>query len=189
MVFKLGGARLVLRFGASCLKIMTNDETKNSGQDCQLQKIYRGFICAANCLQCPFLLAIRLYWGWQFFQTGRGKLGNIEHVTQFFQSLHIPMPEANAWVVAIMECFGGLLLMVGLGSRLVAFALAFDMVIAYLTADAEAVKSIFSDPDKFVQAAPFPFLLMTLIVLAFGPGKISLDWLIGKKLCRKTEKV
>jgi putative oxidoreductase len=97
------------------------------------------------------------------------------------------MPEANAWIVAIMECFGGLLLIAGLGSRLVAFALAFDMVIAYVTADSDALKSIFSDSDKFVQAAPFPFLLMTLTVLAFGAGVFSLDWLIGQKCCRKKE--
>src|SRR5277367_2651424 len=168
---------------------MTKVETKNCENGCIVQKIFRGFICAANFLQSPFLLAIRLYWGWQFFQTGWGKLHNIPHVTEFFQSLHIPMPEANAWVVAIMECFGGLLLMAGLGSRLVAFALAFDMVIAYITADSEALKSIFFDSDKFVQAAPFPFLLMTLTVLAFGAGVFSLDWLIGKKFSKKAETV
>ena len=160
---------------------MTNVETKSCGKFCFFKKCLRGFICATSCLQSPFLLAIRLYWGWQFFQTGWGKLQNIPHVTKFFQSLHIPMPGANAWIVAIMECFGGLLLMAGLGSRLVAFALAFDMIIAYITADSEALKSIFSDSDKFVQAAPFPFLLMTLTVLAFGAGAFSLDWLIGKK--------
>jgi putative oxidoreductase len=96
------------------------------------------------------------------------------------------MPEVNAWIVAIMECFGGLLLMAGLGSRLVAFALAFDMVIAYITADSEALKSIFTDSDKFVQAAPFPFLLMTLTVLVFGAGVFSLDWLMGRIFFRKT---
>src|SRR5271169_718591 len=168
---------------------MTNNETEKSDKICVFQKCYCGFNRAASYLQSPFLLAIRLYWGWQFFQTGWGKLHNIPHVTEFFQSLNIPMPEANAWIVAIMECFGGLLLMVGLGSRLVAFALAFDMVIAYITADSDALKSIFTDSDKFVQAAPFPFLLMTLTVLAFGPGKISLDWLIGKKSCQKKENV
>ncbi len=105
----------------------------------------------------------------------------------FFKSLNIPMPEANAWIVAVMECFGGLLLMAGLGSRLVAFALAFNMVIAYVTADSDALKSIFSDSDKFVGAAPFPFLLMTLTVLAFGAGIFSLDWLIGRKCFLKTK--
>jgi putative oxidoreductase len=80
-------------------------------------------------------------------------------------------------------------LMAGLGSRLVAFALAFDMVIAYVTADSDALKSIFSDSDKFVQAAPFPFLMITLTVLAFGAGKISLDWLIARKCCKDSGKV
>jgi|HubBroStandDraft_2_1064218.scaffolds.fasta_scaffold143862_2 putative oxidoreductase len=153
----------------------------------KLNFLCRLFVKTTNLLQSPFLFAIRLYWGWQFFETGKGKLENIPHVIQFFQSLNIPMPEANAWIVAIMECFGGLLLLAGLGSRLVAFALAFDMVIAYATADSDALKSIFSDSDKFVQAAPFPFLLMTLTVLAFGAGAFSLDWLMGRKCCRKKE--
>jgi len=166
---------------------MTHDEIKSCRKFCLIQKGLNGFASAARCLQSPFLLAIRLYWGWQFFQTGWGKLQNIPHVIQFFQSLHIPMPEANAWIVAIMECFGGLLLMAGLGSRLVAFALAFDMIIAYITADSEALKSIFSDSDKFVQAAPFPFLLMTLTVLAFGAGVFSLDWLVEKIFPPKAE--
>jgi putative oxidoreductase len=151
----------------------------------KLEKFHRLFVRMMNFLQSPFLLAIRLYWGWQFFETGKGKLENIQRVVQFFQTLNIPMPEANAWIVAIMECSGGLLLMAGLGSRLVAFALAFDMVIAYITADSDAVKAVFTDSDKFVQAAPFPFLLMTLTVLAFGAGVFSLDWLIGRKFSKK----
>jgi len=167
---------------------MTKDETEGCGKICMIEQSRRGFCrfnWVASRLQSPFLLAIRLYWGWQFFETGKGKLENIPHVVQFFQSLHIPMPEANAWIVAIMECFGGLLLMAGLGSRLVAFALAFDMVIAYITADSEAFKSIFSDSDKFVKADPFPFLLMTLTVLAFGAGAFSLDWLVKKHSSKK----
>jgi hypothetical protein len=39
---------------------------------------YRLLIRAAACLQSPLLLAIRLYWGWQFFLTGKGKLMNPE---------------------------------------------------------------------------------------------------------------
>lgn len=169
---------------------MTKDETEGCGNICMIEQSRRGFggfNRVAGRLQSPFLLAIRLYWGWQFFQTGWGKLEDIPHVTEFFQSLHIPMPGANVWIVAIMECFGGLLLMAGLGSRLVAFALAFDMVIAYVTADSEALKSFFSDSDKFVQAAPFPFLLMTMTVLAFGAGVFSLDWLVAKTFLQKME--
>jgi hypothetical protein len=52
------------------------------------------------------------------------------------------------------------------------------MSVAYLTADFEAVSNIFSDPDKFVKADPFPFLLTALIVLVFGPGRFSVDALL-----------
>jgi putative oxidoreductase len=60
-----------------------------------------------------------------------------------------------------------------------------------MTADPDRVKAIFSDPDKFVTADEFLFMLTAIIVLIFGPGKFSLDWLIGKKFFKssgKTEK-
>ena len=43
-------------------------------------------------LSHPFLLVFRLYFGYQFFLTGKGKLGNIEGVTRFFDGLGIPAP-------------------------------------------------------------------------------------------------
>ena len=52
------------------------------------------------------------------------------------------------------------------------------MIVAYITADREALGQIFSDPDKFYAAAPYTFLLASLIVLIFGPGKFSLDALL-----------
>jgi hypothetical protein len=79
------------------------------------QQSYRFFIQAAEYLQSPLLLSIRLYWGWQFFLTGKGKLMNLERTSNFFLSLHIPLPHLNAWVVGVTECVGGLLLLTGLG--------------------------------------------------------------------------
>ena len=99
--------------------------------------------------------------------------------------LNIPMPVFNAYLASATECFGGLLLVVGLASRLVAIPVAFTMIVAYLTADYEAVTSIFSDPDKFVAAAPFPYLLTALLVLAFGPGALSIDALIKRFVPRE----
>src|SRR5438477_8442121 len=66
------------------------------------------------------LLFMRIVWGWGFFQAGKGKFGKIEGVTEFFAKLNIPMPGFNAWLVAIVETVGGLLLMLGLGTRAVA---------------------------------------------------------------------
>jgi putative oxidoreductase len=121
---------------------------------------------------------VRLYWGWSFFQTGKGKLTDLGNVTEFFQSLGIPAPGVNAALAGTTECVGGLLLLVGLASRPAAMALSFTMIVAYLTADLEAVKNIFSDPDAFLGADPFQFLFASVLVLAFGPGFFSLDRLI-----------
>jgi putative oxidoreductase len=166
-----------------------NTATAPPGEQCRVclsLRIYRLLIKVAECLQSPLLLALRLYWGWQFFLTGKGKLANLDRTTQFFQTLHIPLPHLNAWVVGLSECVGGLLLLAGLGSRPVGALLAFDMIVAYLTADIDKVKHIFDDPDKFLGADPFLFMLASMMVLAFGPGAFSLDWLISKKQRRKS---
>ena len=104
-------------------------------------------------------MLLRLYFFWQLFLTGKGKLSNIGKVIDFFTSLGVPAPSVNAYFVSALECFGGLLLIVGLASRPIALMIVISMSVAYLTADFEAVKSIFTDPDKFVKADPFPFLL------------------------------
>jgi putative oxidoreductase len=54
------------------------------------------------------------------------------------------------------------------------------MLMAYITADKEALHSIFSDPDKFTAAAPYVFLMASLIVFIFGPGVFSLDALASR---------
>jgi putative oxidoreductase len=149
---------------------------------------YQGVITVASWLQPLFLLAIRLYWGWQFFITGWGKLTHIPKVTGFFLSLGIPFPALNAWLAGSSECFGGLLLLVGLGCRVTTLPLIFTMIIAYLTAELDVVRNIFSDPDKFVTDTPFLFLLAAVIVFLFGPGPLSLDGLIGLILKRNAAK-
>src|SRR6516162_932242 len=83
-------------------------------------------------------------------------------------------------------CFGGALLIVGLFSRPVSLMVFISMTVAYVTADMEAFSSFVSDPDKFVKADPFVFWFAALIVLAFGPGLISLDAL-GKSIFRKPD--
>jgi len=142
-------------------------------------KAYSALTGIGNSLQSPLLLAVRLYWGWQFAQTGWGKLHNIPHVTEFFMSLGIPAPGLNAWVVALMEFVGGILLIVGLGSRLTGLALTVDMIVAYAAADRRALAAIFSDPGKFYNADPYTFLFASLLVFVFGPGKLALDYLLS----------
>jgi putative oxidoreductase len=143
-----------------------------------LQRWYTRFFEAVDFLQSPFLLAVRLYWGWQLIQSGWGKLHHLDKVTDFFTSLNLPMPAQMAVFISCVELFGGIFLAVGLLSRLTALVLTINLVMAYVTADKEALHSIFSDPDKFYAAAPYTFLIASLIILIFGPGRISVDTIL-----------
>ena len=149
------------------------------------QKLNHFLALLAGWLRSPFLLIIRLYWGWEFFQTGKGKLMNLERTTNFFASLNIPAPKLNAIMAGSVECVGGLLLLVGLGGRIVPLPLIFTMIVAYATSEKEAIHALTSDPDKFVSAAPFLFLLAAVIIFIFGPGRLSLDALINKQAAAK----
>jgi putative oxidoreductase len=94
--------------------------------------------------------------------------------------LGIPAPHINAFMAGGTECLGGCLLVLGLWARLASVPLIVTMLVAYATAEKEALAAIISDPDKFTAAAPFLFLLTALIVLAFGPGIFSVDRLLNR---------
>jgi putative oxidoreductase len=148
---------------------------------------YRFLIQAGNLLRSPLLLLIRLCWGIQFFQTDLGKLEHIDKIIGFFTKLHIVFPAANAYLVGCTEMIGGALLTVGLASRLAAVPLAFTLIVAYLTSEQPALEKLFhfQDINPFLTADPFLFLFACLIILAFGPGVFSLDYLIGRTRARK----
>jgi putative oxidoreductase len=145
-----------------------------------LHWLYGRFCAATRLLRSPFLLFVRMYWGWQFMQTGWGKLHNLSHVKDFFSSLGIPAPGVMAPFISCLEFFGGILLIVGLGTRLIGLLLACNMLVAYITSDLPALKSIFSDPGKFYIADPFTFMFASLIAFIFGAGLFSLDAVIDK---------
>ncbi|HTT62885.1 MAG TPA: DoxX family protein [Bryobacteraceae bacterium] len=145
-------------------------------------RLYNLLIRAASSLQSAFLLVVRVYWGFQMMQTGWGKLHSLARVTGYFTSLGVPLPGFNAPFISALEFVGGVLIMLGLGSRLIALLLTGDMIVAYIAGDREALLSVFSDPDKFYAAAPYTFLVAFLIVLIFGPGRASLDALLAKRL-------
>ena len=153
-----------------------------------VEKFYRWLIALGSALRSPLLLAVRLFWGWQFFLTGKGKLMDLAKTTQFFDSLEIPFPHAQAILAGSLECFGGLLLLIGLATRLISVPLMILLTVAYLTADIDRVRAIFGDPDKFVTADEFLFLFAVVIIFVFGPGAFSLDALIGKYFERHAEK-
>ncbi len=133
------------------------------------------FFGLVSYLQSPFLLFVRLYWGWQLARNGWAKLHNLSNVTEYFGTLGLPMPAQMTVIIACVELFGGIFFFLGLLSRITGLALTVNLIMAYVIGDREALHSFFSDPDKFIAAAPFAFLIVSLIVLIFGPGKMSVD--------------
>jgi putative oxidoreductase len=146
-----------------------------------LKKVEGGLEWIGSNLKSVLLLALRLYWGYSFFQTGMGKFHNFDRTVKFFTSLHIPLPTLNVYMAAGTEMIGGILLFVGLFSRWISIPLMFCMGVAYATAERDALHALFSDPDKFVSADPFLFLLTPVIVFTFGAGFFSLDRLFFGK--------
>jgi putative oxidoreductase len=143
--------------------------------------LYNLLVFIGNHFQSPLLFAIRFVWGIQLMQAGLGKLLNIETPIGYFTQLGIPFPVENAWLVGFTETFGGMFLALGLLTRLTAIPLIINFIVAYITTEQDALKKLWSlDTDDFFAAAPFLFLFAAVIVLAFGPGAFSVDYLIAR---------
>src|SRR5271168_840245 len=109
----------------------------------KLRELHDRFFKLVSYLQSPFLLAVRLYWGWQLAQSGWGKLHNLDKVTDFFTTLNLPMPAKMALFISCVEFFGGIFFALGLFARMTSLVLTINMVMAYITADKEAWSSFF----------------------------------------------
>src|SRR5450432_3052338 len=113
----------------------------------------------------------RLTVGLVFIGTGWGKLHSIPDVTEFFTSLHIPAPGFNARLTAATEFFGGLAVLIGLGTRLVSLPMAFTMVIAIVTAKRDEISGL----TALVGLEEWSYLVLFLWLALVGAGPLSLD--------------
>jgi putative oxidoreductase len=153
-------------------------------------RYYERFSSAMAQLQNPLLLAIRLYWGWQFAQDGWGKLTHIDKVTEFFTSLNLPAPHMTALMVALIELCGGILFAFGVASRLTALVLFVNMTMAYLSVPDDRVNfsHIFSKPEDFYGASPYTYWFAALLILILGPGLFAVDTLLRRKFTPQRER-
>lgn len=144
------------------------------------ENIYRILNHFGSFLQSPLLLLCRLYWGTLFMLVGWDKLQNIAPLIGLLKKQHVFFPELMAYLVAFIECFGGICLILGLGARLAALPLAVIMSTAFYLAHFAALKVFFTNPTALVAEEPFNYLLASLLILAFGPGCFSVDFLLEK---------
>jgi putative oxidoreductase len=123
-------------------------------------------------------LVLRLGVGITFFAHGREKIKHPAGFAGFLRQIHVPMPLLNAWIVALLETLGAVLLMVGFATRLIALGLAIDMLVALATV--RIGKAPFTSG---AQGAGWDFefiLLMASLALVFsGAGRLGIDPYIG----------
>ena len=112
------------------------------------------------------LAALRIMTALLFMAHGTAKLFG-------FPATDMPQPPVGSlmWIGGVLEAVGGLLLLLGLFSRPVAFVLAGEMAVAYF---------MFHAPQGFYPAAnggdaAILFCFVFLLIAAAGPGAWSVD--------------
>lgn len=108
--------------------------------------------------------------GWQKLDQG------VDGFAGFLASLNVPAPDFMAWVVTVLELGGGILLILGLGTRLVGllFAVMMAFTIVVVKADVGFIA------DQGVGAELDVLLLASGLALAlWGGGALAVDRLVG----------
>ncbi len=128
------------------------------------------------------LTALRIVLGVVFTAHGAQKFAQgIPGVAQGFAGMGVPLAEVAAPVVAGLELIGGVLLVLGVATRVAGLLLAVDMVVAGLLAHATA--------GFFAQDGGFEYVLVlavaSLAVALTGPGRFSVDALVLRSARRK----
>ncbi|WP_420421124.1 DoxX family protein [Simkania sp.] len=121
-----------------------------------------------------------------FILSGFFKLFDAEQHEKLLKTMisaNIPFPEFNSYFVPLIELLGGALILIGLLTSLSALVLLIVMVTAIVTERIAAVAM----HGGLLLVENFFYLPEVLYALIFfwlffsGPGKVSFDYVIGKK--------
>ena len=111
---------------------------------------------------------------------GWAKLSDVAGTTQSFAHLGMPAPQLMVYLAIAGELLGGLGLAVGLLARVAALGPACTMLVAILT--------VHGSHGLLAKNGGFEYPLVLLLVSGFfalnGPGRLSLDALIAKRVAR-----
>lgn len=141
-----------------------------------VQAVDRVFAALERRSWIPLLVA-RLAMAGEFVQSGWDKLHDLDSLTSYFVELGIPMPHVSATATATTELVGGLLLLVGLGTRFAAVALTVVMTVAIVTAKLDGVHTV---SDFFYLSEPC-YIVIFLVLIFQGPGAVSADRWIARR--------
>lgn len=122
-------------------------------------------------------LLFRLILAYGFYGPARMKLNDVHAIGDWFAGMGIPAPYFQAYLTTGTECLGVILLILGLGIRIISIPLLIVMVVAIKTVHWE---NGFEAGNNGYEI-PLYYMLMLVSLICTGAGKISLDYLIGKR--------
>ena len=158
----------------------------------RLSKLLQGLRCwLAEHYWFPVLL-VRICVGLEFFESGRGKLfHSLDDLIAAFESWGIPLAHIQAPFVASVELLGGICIILGLATRVFAALLVAVMSVAILTLMThENVTSLpHGSLGDFLYLPEVGFLLIFLWLVFSGPGKVSLDGFLARRLSLEQNRV
>jgi putative oxidoreductase len=140
-------------------------------------------------------LILRLIMGWEFWESGREKYLGDNWFTDIKDRFPFPfnsIPTDISWAMATyFELGGAILLVFGLFTRFAAYSLLVLTFVATAAAHWPDMVAMWSDLAKGYAIQdmgfgnfklPLLFVVMLLPIIFQGPGKISLDYLLARKL-------
>jgi putative oxidoreductase len=101
----------------------------------------------------------------------------IPGVTGFLKQLNVPMPTFFAWVLALLETVGAVLLIIGLGTRILAVGYVIDMLVAIWLVKMRMMKAPFSGQNGW--DFEFSLLIIALALIFTGSGRYGVDLSLG----------
>ncbi|MEJ6583384.1 MAG: DoxX family protein [Crocinitomicaceae bacterium] len=123
------------------------------------------------------MLIFRAVLVYGFFSPALYKISDFAGTASWFESLGMPLPSLNAYLAGITEFAGVILLTLGLGTRLISFPLIITMIVAIFTVH---IGNGFPAIHNGIEI-PLYFIFMLLTLMVYGPGKLSIDYLIQRR--------
>jgi len=122
-------------------------------------------------------LLFRLILAYGFYMPAMAKLEDVHAIGDWFAGMNIPAPYFQAYLATGTECLGVILLILGLGVRIISVPLIITLLVAIKTVHWE--NGFEAGQNGF--EIPLYYILMLFSLICTGAGKISLDYLIGKR--------